>query len=235
MSQTIEAAMAQAKAGAAKFTQDVNASMGGQVAQYGGGGAVAAAPQRGALLSFDDLDGGAINVAGWLKLSAFGMTIGADKTLFEEFDVIIDLSEIGYHYAVRFGNPVQYRKSYDRVSDSRGGSWMQSLADAARITAGAAEYRSADIPFYPLSDIKSKSGQVLIAQGEAMGTGLSMTAFKGFSTFLKQARKAGINIEQDKIQLKIKHKLRTNDKNPQGWGEIEFGTPTKIDAFPWEK
>ncbi|MES0134552.1 hypothetical protein NKJ88_06250 [Mesorhizobium sp. M0016] len=216
----IEAAIAAAKNAAANAPAEANANMGGggQVQNYQQPSVPA---QRGPALGVDDMLGGSINVDAWLKVNEYGLQIGADTTLFETVDAILDLSEISYCYSVRYGNPATYEKTYDRLTNARGGgSWFDTLAKAQRIDPKAGEFRSADIPFTVVGDYKNKKGDVLIEDGKTLGHSISMTGWKGFQKFIRDIAGKGIDIRGAKIALKIGYNVEKNAKGT--WGTLVF-------------
>lgn len=214
---SIEEAIAAAKNAAAAAPAEANAALGNNVQAYQPqGGPVA----RGAPLGVDDMLGGSINVDAWLKVNEFGLMIGADNTIHEFIDVILDMSEIAYCYSVRYGNPATYEKTYDRVTNARGGSWFDTLQKAQRIDPKAAEFRSADIPFTVVGDYKNKKGEVSIEDGKVLGHSISMTGWKGFQKFIREISGKGFDIRTAKLAIRIG---QNTEKNAKGtWGTLTF-------------
>lgn len=223
---TIEEAIAAAKANAANVVTE-NA-----VTVANGAGVPGMPAPRGVPLGLDDMLGGSLNVVAWLKVNELGLRIGNDNTLFDELDVAIPMNEVAYCYSVRYGNPAVYEKTYDRVSNSRGGSWMDTLARAQRVDPKASEFRSADVPFYALADIKNKKGDILVKEGEAIGHSLAVTGWKAFQQFVQKAQAAGMDVRSGIIKVKLGF---TEQKNQKGtWGILKFGDPEEIAVFPWD-
>lgn len=194
-------------------------------------GTAVAPAQRGTPLTFGDMNTGGINVSAWLKVGEYGLSIGQDRTLFDSLDVEIDLSEIKYCYSVRYGNPAQYAKSYDRQTDVRGGSWINTIAKAQAVDPKANEFRSADIPFKLLKDAKSKDGKTVIAKaGDLIGHSLSITGWASFSEFMKALQNAGVNVENDKVEVKLGFEVKTNAKGT--WGILSFSDPKVVEEDP---
>jgi len=235
---TIDAAIQQAQAAAANISREANANMQmanpGPVALHAGGGTAVGMPmQKGTPLGFDDLSQGSLNVVAWLKVTDFGITIGSDKTIFEELDVVLPLNEIAYCYQVRFGNPAQYRKTYDRVTDSRTGQlWAETVALAQRVDPNAYEYRSADLPFYAIEDIVGKDKKVLVKRGEAVGHTLAVTGWKSFAKFMQGLKTSGVNTDNSIIRLKLGYQEMKNDKG--SWGVLTYSNPEVLQAMPWD-
>jgi hypothetical protein len=224
---TIEDAIAAAKANAANIPAEV---AGNGVATYAPQAGLPA--QRGAPLGINDMLGGSLNVVAWLKVNELGLRIGTDNTLFDELNVAIPMNEVAYCYSVRYGNPAVYEKTYDRVTNSRGGSWMDTLARAQRVDPKASEFRSADVPFYALEDIKNKKGEVLVKEGEAIGHSLAVTGWKAFQQFAQKAQAAGMDIQSGIIKVKLGFVEQKNQKGT--WGILKFGDPELMHAFPWD-
>lgn len=230
---TIDAAIQQAQQAAAGVSREANANMGLPATTTVGGTAVGAPLQKGPPLGFDDLSQGTLNVVGWLKVNEYGITVGGDKTLFEELEVAIPLNEIAYCYQVRFGNPAQYRKTFDRITESRTGqSWAEAVAQAQRLDPKAYEYRSADVPFYALKDIVAKDKKVLVKAGEAVGHTLAVTGWKSFATFIKNLQSNGIDINSAIVKVKLGFQAMKNDKGE--WGVLTYSNPEILQAMPWE-
>ncbi len=109
---------------------------------------------------------GSFAVDTWLKVKPYGMTIGKDTTtLFDRLVFRIDMSTVVYCRRVRYGNPAEYRTTYDGVNDFRGGLWADTVARARSIDSKCqGDYRSADIPLIAAEDIVAKDGTVLADQ-----------------------------------------------------------------------
>lgn len=225
---SIADAIAAAKNAAANISTEANGAM----QPYAGGGAVGMPAQKAAPLGLDDMLTGALNVVAWLKVTEFGLKVGNDNTLFDEIEVAIPMNEIAYCYSVRYGNPATYEKTYDRVQNARGGSWAEALMRAKKIDPNASEFRSADIPFYLLADLKNKKGEVIVEAGKAVGHSLAVTGWRAFQQFTQKAAAAGIDVRSGIIKLKLGF---TEQKNAKGtWGLLDFRAPEEIVAFPWD-
>jgi hypothetical protein len=131
--------------------------------------AVAVTPGQGEIVPFgrpislmDNLVG-SFAVDTWLKVKPYGMTIGKDTTtLFDKLPFRIDLSTVVYCRRIRYGNPAEYRTTYDGLHDFRGGHWTDTVARARSIDPKCqGDYRSADIPLIAAEDIVAKDGTVL--------------------------------------------------------------------------
>lgn len=188
-------------------------------------GAVAA--QRGAPLSVDDLLTGSLSVSAWLKVNEYGLSVGNDRTLFDTIPVILNMAEIQYCYSIRFGNPAQYAKTYDRVTDVRGGSWLNTVQNAQRIDPKANEFRSADIPFRLAKDLVSKDGKtVILAAGESIGHSLSITGWAAFQDLINKLKQEGIDYKNATLEIDLGFTVKTNAKGT--WGILAFNNPTEV-------
>jgi hypothetical protein len=187
--------------------------------------------QRGTPLGLDDMLSGAISVDAWLKVGEFGLTIGTDRTLFDSIPVVIDMSEIAYCYSVRYGNPAQYAKTYDRVTDVKGGSWIATLQRAQAIDEKASEFRSADIPFHVQIDLKSKDGKTTILEkGKTLGHSLSITGWKSFAEFTKKLAELGIDAYRGEVAVDLGFTVQSNNKGT--WGILAFNNPRAVEVDP---
>lgn len=219
MSTAIEQAIAAAQAAAAQVPAQSHQAMTGGAATPPA--TYSSAPvQPGAPLSFDDLAVGSLDVNGWLKVTEFGLLIGEDKTPFEEISVIIPMDEVAYCRAIRYGDPAKYDRSYDGVTNVRGGSWMDTILRAQKIDPKASEFRSADIPFIIYEELKNKKGEVLAKPEDRLGHSLSVTGWKSFQTFVKGCQRAGMDIKSGMIKCTLTYEVKKNAKGE--WGILAF-------------
>lgn len=191
---------------------------------------VGAPAQRGTPLGLDDMMTGSISVDAWLKVGEFGLTVGTDRTLFESIPVVINMDEIAYCYSVRYGNPAQYAKTYDRVTDVKGGSWLATLQRAQSIDPRAGEFRSADIPFHLLKNLENKKGDVVLEAGKVLGHSLSITGWKSFGEFTNKLKDLGIDPYKGRVEVDLGFTVRTNDKGT--WGILSFNDPKEVQDDP---
>lgn len=189
-------------------------------------GAVRAAP-----LGLDDMLAGGITVDAWIKVGEHGLQVGTDRTLFDTLPVTLDMAQIAYAYSVRFGNPAQYEKTYDRMVSVKGKSWPQTLADAQRVDDKASEFRSADLPFKLRETLTNKKGDVeVIGAGSTIGHSLSITGWKTFQDFVTQLQKLGIDPRSAVVDLDLSFEVRTNSKGT--WGVLKFDNPRVAEDEP---
>lgn len=185
---------------------------------------------RAAPLGLDDMLAGGITVDAWIKVSEYGLQVGTDKTLFETLPVKLDLSDVAYCYSVRFGNPAQYDKTYDRYTSVKGKAWPTVLAEAQRIDDKASEFRSADLPFVLRSAITNKKGEEILPAGATIGHSLSITGWKSFQDFVKALTNQGLDPRSAVVDLDLGFEVRTNSKGT--WGILKFDNPVQSEDEP---
>jgi len=218
----IQDAIAAAKLAAAQAPGE----MAGQELANTTGTAVGAPAQRGAPIGLDDLMTGSMSVDSYLKLKEFGILVGTDDKFHEKLEVELDLSAIQYKYSVRWGNPVQYASTYDRVTDARGGSWLQTLTKAQNVDPNANEFRSADLPFTLLEDVIGKNGEVQLEAGKTVGHSLAITGWAGFAAFIKVLQNNGYDVYSDTVRLTLGFEKKKNTKGT--WGVLAYGAPQRV-------
>ena len=212
----IEQAIAAAQAAAAQGPIVNNA-----VASTSGGNSVGAPVQRGTPLDvMDMIVGGTITVDGWLKVDKYGLIFGSTGKPFDSVKVKVNLNEISYCYSVRYGNPVQYDKTYDRVTSVKGGSWLDALSRAQRIDPKASEFRSADVPFILEEPLLNKDGTVALEAGKVVGHSISVTGWRSFASWLREMQSADIDVSNGSVLIDLGFEVQTNAKGT--WGTLTF-------------
>lgn len=172
------------------------------------------------LLTLDQMVVGNIHVDGWLKVNAYGLFIDSNRTPFQTLELGLPMNEVGYNYSIKFGNPVTYLKTYDRITCATGGSWAEAQVRAQSVDPRAREYRSADLPFVVLSDIMLPDGTILIIAGKRLGHSLSTTGWKGFAAFTRNLRDQNIDPATSFVRVKLGYE---SQKNASGaWGVVKF-------------
>ena len=222
MSDAVTAAIAQAQANAAQAAAAQAANVPTLATPAG---VPAAYTPPGRSLTLEDMGGG-ITVDSWLGVSEHGFLIGADKTLYQgDIVVDIDFSAVAYSFAVKFGNPAIYLKSYDGVTCADGGSWAAALQRAQSINPSARHYPSADVPMKLLHDIvvtKGKTEVKLLEAGITLGNSMSTTNFPLWKKFALEAQKGGHDILRTQLGVQ-----RMKNKAGNDWGIITF-TPAPV-------
>ena len=166
---------------------------------------------------------GSLQVDHWMKVSKFGINFGEDLTMFKELTVRMDMSQVQYNYSVRYGNPAKYEKTTDKISDVKGRPWIEVLRMAQQVDPKASEFRSADVPFTLVGDLKDPSGKVICNDGETLGHSVSMTGWKYFQKAMQDMKKLGLDVYTGVIEVKLVHLYQKNDKGE--WGVVTYQEP----------
>jgi hypothetical protein len=172
-------------------------------------------------ISLMDNLAGPFAVDTWLKVKSYGMTIGKDTTtLFDQLTLHIDLAGVFYCRRVRYGNPVEYRTTYDGDTDARGGLWTDTLARArASDPRCQGDYRSADIAMIAIADIKARDATtVLLEKGRKIGYAPAVTGWNGWADLIRRLLTAGIDPERGVIEVSAKVQYNRNASGE--WGTV---------------
>lgn len=210
----IDAAISQATAAAGNIAQEAIAATGSQVPATQSAESTAV----GRPMGLDDAMAGTMIVDDWLKVSEHGLQIGGKKPLLEEIKVRLNMSEVTYCEAVKYGNPATYRKTYDRVMSVDGATWAKALSEARAVQPNARPYNTADVMLEMVDDIKLKDETV--AAGTVLGHGFSTTGFKSFAKLVKAVRALGGDPTQDTVEMTVGY-LELNG-NGNTWGVLDF-------------
>lgn len=225
MSDAIQNAIAQAQAAAAASTAAAGQAL--APAANSNFSNFPSAPLRpGKALSMDDMGGGGIQVDSWMGVNEYGLQFGEKKSLVTDpVRAMIDLTMIAPNFAMKFGNPAEYLKSYDGITEVRGGSWADAQARADRASAGKATvYRSCDVPMVLVSDVKSKdlktkTETVVAKAGDRVGYSISTTGYGNWESFYKVCASKGL--QHSKVMAELTSEPRTNRAN-NNWGVIAW-------------
>lgn len=217
---TIENAINAAKAKAAEATTVNEATQGGAVTVMPSAGV----PTRMSAASF--LQTAKVSVDAYLKVSEYGLSIGVDKDLVPDFEAIINLAEVQYCQQIRFGNPVQYFKTYDgaRCADGSGRTWTEALALAKRSDPSKKSdpFVTADLVIHPVADVRGNKTQKVMAEaGQSIGHTPSYTGAGEWTKLLKAVEAAQGSPETSRVRVKISYEGKTN-KAGQSWGVVIF-------------
>jgi len=176
--------------------------------------AVAVMPQRGPALTMDDMTGG-ITVDSWLKVKEFGFLIGKESKLYSKpIEVSIDMSACQPSFAVKFGNPAKYFKTYDRVMEASGGTWADAVARAQRAQPDVREYRSVDIPMTVLSETDG-----LLEVGSTLGYSTPTTGWAEWEKFYRSCATRALTTST--VTAVLNFVAKKNTKN-NVWGIVTF-------------
>ena len=203
-----------AMAAAAIQAQTALATQAQAVATTPTSNAVAVMPQRGPALTMDDMTGG-ITVDSWLKVKEFGFLLGEKGTLYSKpIEVSIDMSACQPSFAVKFGNPAKYFKTYDRIMEASGGTWADAVTRAQRAQPDVREYRSVDVPMTVLSATDG-----LLEVGSTLGYSTPTTGWAEWEKFYRSCATRALTGSVVTAVLNFVPK-----KNNKGntWGIITF-------------
>ncbi|MBI1261291.1 MAG: hypothetical protein GC184_06175 [Rhizobiales bacterium] len=232
------AAMDAARANAAALASNGLASNGvatggsvPAVQTHNPGGTMVQHQAGGVPMTADDAMLGSFNVEKWLKVSEHGIQIDGSPNL-DEVEVDINLPDVLYCMAVKFGNPAQYLKTYDRVHEAKGGSWAAAIDRAMAADASCrGAYKSADIPMRvanPVESPKKGDDTILATPDDVLGYSMSTTGMTEWINFLKKVKQAGL--DEASVRVKLGFKKREGKGNT--WGVFTFTLvgETPVDA-----
>lgn len=188
----------------------------------------------GSPLDLDDMLSGGVSVDHWVKMTPFGIVIGDKIKPVDTIEVYLNMDEIAYCYQIKYqlNGAAKYHRSYDRVTDAGGGSWMQTIQQAQQIDPKAYEYRSAEIPVINAVDILGKDGKtVAIKAGDTLGVTLPTTGWKPFQSFVQALARKNIDPKSASIKLTLGHKVMQK-AGVNDWAVPEFGAFEEVDQVP---
>lgn len=171
-------------------------------------------------LTVHDMLSASLTIDAWLKVSKFGLTVGEDATVFDRIAVDLHFEDISFCFAIRYGNPAVYLKSFDRVRDTQGRPWDEVCRRAREIDPTARDFPSADVPFVARQELRDRAGQILVHEGDVLGHSISMTGWRVFRRFLKDAERAGIDIDHGTVHLDLGYEPQSNQKGE--WGVLTY-------------
>ncbi len=170
--------------------------------------------------SAEDFLRAGMTVENWLKVSEDGLKIKVenDTALLDTLAVSIDIPEVSFTKAIKYGNPPVYHKTSDGVICADGSTlWTDALEEAARFN--QRPYASADIPMTLEEPVLGKGGKVLMEKGQRIGYSLSTTNKDAFAKFYKSV--AEQDLTGSVVATKLGYESRSN-KNNQTWGIVTF-------------
>lgn len=186
-------------------------------------------PTGGRPVSMREMMAEGVSVKTFLKPDAAGILVGKDTvTTFEEIPVEFRLNEPKPFYGLRYGQtPVVYKKSYDRLVESRSKRpWADVVAEAQRMDSRCTgDYRAVDVPFTVLVDLMPKKGDEPLAKaGDKIGWTSSVTNWAEFEALMRPyftLIDQGIIDENALIRGKVVHVQKTKT-GVKPWGALEF-------------
>lgn len=191
-----------------------NASTGTAVATTNQSTAVAM-PASGQKISMSDLMTGAMVVDEFIKVDKFGLIVGKDAKPIDKFKAKILMVEgRGYtpNQSIKFGNPVQYLKTYDGAKAVNGKSWPAELDRIRQTYPDVREYPAADLVLTLLEDAGTAKA------GQTVGYTTATTSFKHVVKLLQECESKGLVGEE--VEVEVGYVRR--DKNNNAWGEMVF-------------
>lgn len=160
-------------------------------------------------------------VEDWIKVTEYGLTIGADRTIISDLKVKVDMTEgVGYYvkHSIKFGNPAQYFSSYDGTTCDRGGLWSDAVVKAQRADPKANPFPAADIIFILDQDVKLKDKT--IPAGTKLGHTTSTSNWQDWAEFYREVVKA--DLANTEVAATISTEAVTGKKNGYTWGIMKF-------------
>lgn len=191
-------------------------------------------PAVGPSLSLHDMLLGSIEVDHWLKYTEYGIAIGDRTRPLETISVYLNMDEIAYCYQVKYqlNGAAKYHRSYDRLTDARGGAWSATLDQVKQIDPAAFEYRSAELPLILAEDVLGKDGKTIaVRAGETLGLALPTTGWKSFQRFVRGLNRRHIDARTASLRFELGFKVlqKTGVKD---WSVPEFSDVEEVDDVP---
>lgn len=191
-----------------------NASTGTAVATTNQSTAVAM-PASGQKISMSDLMAGAMVVDEFIKVDKYGLVVGKDSKPIEKFKAKILMVEgRGYtpNQSIKFGNPVQYLKTYDGAKAVNGKSWPAELDRIRQTYPDVREYPAADLVLTLLEDAGTAKA------GQTVGYTTATTSFKHVVKLLQECESK--HLVGQEVEVEVGYIPRS--KNNKNWGEMIF-------------
>ena len=224
-SANIQAAIAAAQAAAGNLAATANP---GNLPVAGGATTAVAAQAAAGPLSFAQVDNGSMQVDSWLKVNEDGLKFGSGG-LVEEFTAYVDWSQIQLFRGVRYGNPAQYKKTYNGVTTAgTGAPWAQTIADARAIDSRVTgDYPAADVLMFAAEDVVDLKKNTVAKAGDRIGISTSVTNWNNFKAFKDASIRAGMDVDPvsqlpvGKVKVRVGYEARQN-KAGNNWGVVTW-------------
>jgi len=174
-----------------------------------------AMPVSGQKITMEDLMTGAMVVDEFVKVDKYGLVVGKDAKPIEKFKAKILMVEgRGYtpNQSIKFGNPVQYLKTYDGAKAVNGKSWPAELDRIRQSHPDAREYPAADLVLTLLEDAGTAKA------GQTVGYTTATTSFKHVVKLLQDCASKGLT----GIEVEVEVGYIARSKNNNNWGEMVF-------------
>jgi hypothetical protein len=160
-------------------------------------------------------------VEDWIKVTEYGLTIGADRTILNGLKVAIDMTEgqgFFVKHSIKYGNPAQYYSSYDGTTCDRGGLWSDAVMKAQRADPKAKTFPAADVIFTLLEDVKLKDR--VVPAGTKLGHTTSTSNWQDWAEFYRGVTKNDqLNTA---VEAVISAEAVTGKNNGYTWGIMKF-------------
>lgn len=182
-------------------------------------GAPAASPVK---LTMAQMMAGGMTVDKWIKVNEDGIKIGDSKLIVGGFDATIDMTEgSGFilKHGIKGGNPAQYAYTTDLATAVTGGSWEAAMARIRALDPKANPYRSVDLPFTLVGEVKDMAGAVVGKAGDTVGYTTSTTNWKNWETFFKAVAEAELLGQVVSVHLTAEAKTNKAGNN---WGILKI-------------
>jgi len=129
-----------------------------------------------------------MNVEAYITVSELGLRFGKDKLIHDSIDVEMKFGDAKAGYTLRVNTPsgVQYKTSYDGVTEVRSRqNWAAVIADGKKMDANSYASDLIELPVRLLAEGKRKEGGNL-KEGTVVGLSISYMNSKAFGAFLKE-------------------------------------------------
>lgn len=169
----------------------------------------------------------------WVKADGTGNLSLARKTgLFEEAEVIVDMTDIRVTKQIRFGDPPTYLKTYDGRVSTRGRPWPDEIVAAQKADPNSYDYFSFEIPMTLAEDLYALNGKNKLANaGETLGKSTSPTEAKPFRDFVQKLVKAGYetNAEEPTGRYQVTVKCEAVNEPGRNYGKMVLTNPRPVE------
>lgn len=170
------------------------------------------------------VSGGISNkVNGWLKIGKTGFSIDKDLGVFDDIEVLINMTEDTGFYVkdtIKWGdNPVNYASCYTGDVSDKGQPWGETVARALRVDAKCQGfYPAVDLILTTTKQITLKEKGKFIEAGTKLGFTSAKTHWRNWNSFYDEVAAAG----ELGTTLRINMHHTAVTKNGNTWGVPEF-------------
>lgn len=227
MTQSVDDIINAAQTAAANLNSQAQSAAGAivpQANQYNPASLPTAANGNAPMLSLEDSVAG-LTVDAFLKLKFEGLFV-QDNMVPGKIKVRISGATTTPLKACRYGNPANYLRSYNGVTEARTGkAWTESVAEARRIDPKCTgDYDAFEMPFVLVDDLRSltEPDKVVLEAGKVLGYSSPITGGKAVKEFVKQVL---LPMGKDTVvEGYIEIKKMATDKGK--WAILNFGNAT---------